>query len=101
VRDRGTISSDGIMFVVATVSEQDGASLAPAEVVLRGVPIAGDEKAFVKRARKVIESSLDRAADEDLHEVDLLQKVLHDDLARFVHEDMRRRPMILPIVVEV
>jgi ribonuclease J len=101
VRDRGTISSDGIMFVVATVAEQDGDSLAPAEVVLRGVPMQGDEAAFVKRARKVIEKSLDRAADEDLHEVEMLQQVLHDDLARFVHEDLGRRPMILPLVVEV
>jgi len=101
MRDRSTLSSDGIMFVVATVSEQEGNSLAPAEVIMRGVPVPGDEEKFVKRARKVVEASLDRAATEELHEVELLEQVLHDDLARFVYDDLRRRPMILPLVIEV
>jgi ribonuclease J len=101
MRDRSTLSRDGIMFVVATVSEQEGDTLAPAEVILRGVPIPGDEEAFVERARKVVEGSLDRAADEGLHDVELLEQVLHDDLARFVYQDLRRRPMILPLVMEV
>jgi ribonuclease J len=65
------------------------------------VPIPGDEEAFVERARKVVEGSLDRAADEGLHDVELLEQVLHDDLARFVYQDLRRRPMILPLVMEV
>jgi len=101
IRDRTTLSSDGIMFVVATVSEQEGDTLAPAEVILRGVPVAGDEEKFVRKARGVVEDSLDRAADKDIHEVELLQQVLHDDLARFVYDELRRRPMILPVVVEV
>jgi ribonuclease J len=101
MRDRSTLSSDGIMFVVATVSEQEGDTLAPAEVILRGVPIPGDEAAFVERARKVVEDSLDRAANEDLHDVELLEQVLHDDLARFVYDDLRRGPMVLPPVIEV
>ena len=45
--------------------------------------------------------SLDRAADDDIHEVELVQKVLHDDLAEFVYKRLKRRPMILPVVVEV
>ncbi len=101
MRDRSTLSSDGIVFVVATVSEQEGNSLAPAEVLMRGVPVPGDEEAFLKRARKVVEASLDRAAAEELHEVELLEQVLHDDLARFIYDDLRRRPMILPLVIEV
>jgi len=48
-----------------------------------------------------IEKSLDRAAEEEIRETDLLQEVLHDDLAAFVYERLRRRPMVLPVVVEV
>ena len=51
--------------------------------------------------REAIEDSLDRAADHDIHDVDLLQKHLHDDLAEFVYKKLSRRPMILPVVVEV
>jgi ribonuclease J len=45
--------------------------------------------------------SLERAAREEIREIDLLQQVLHDDLAAFVYDRLRRRPMVLPVVVEV
>jgi ribonuclease J len=51
--------------------------------------------------RDTVEASLARAASEEIREIDLLQQVLHDDLAEFVYERLRRRPMVLPVVVEV
>jgi ribonuclease J len=49
----------------------------------------------------VVEHSLGRAASEGVTEPVVLQQDLHDDLASFVYERLRRRPMILPVVVEV
>jgi ribonuclease J len=102
LRDRRMLSADGIFVVVATVSEQDGESVAPPEVIFRGVPAQDepDEK-LVEEICEVVEASLDRAAKEEIREIDLLQEVLHDDLASFVYERLRRRPMVLPVVVEV
>jgi ribonuclease J len=51
--------------------------------------------------RDTVDASLARAAQEEIREIDLLQQVLHDDLAEFVYERLRRRPMVLPVVVEV
>ncbi len=101
LRDRRELSVDGLIVVVATVSAQEGDTVSPHEVVLRGVPLAGDHAAFVEAVREEVEKSLDRAADDDIHEPDLVQQVLHEDLARFVYDRLRRRPMILPVVVEV
>jgi len=101
LRDRRAISHDGIMFVAVTVTAQTLDTVSDAEVVLRGIPLAGDEDALIADIRDVIEDALDRAADEELREIDLLQQILHDDLARFVYERLRRRPMILPVVIEV
>ena len=102
LRDRRMLSADGIFVVVATVSEQDGESVAPPEVIFRGVPAQDEpDAALVKEICEVVESSLDRAANEEIREIDLLQEVLHDDLAAFVYERLRRRPMVLPVVVEV
>ena len=42
-----------------------------------------------------------RSAEEEIREIDLLQDHLHDDMAEFVYERLRRRPMMLPVVVEV
>ena len=101
MRDRRQLSADGIVFVVATVGADEGDTLADHEIVLRGVPLAEDETAFVGEMRAAIEKSLDRAADDEIHEVELVQQVLHDDLTRFVFDRLRRRPMIIPVVVEV
>jgi ribonuclease J len=102
LRDRRMLSADGIFIVVATVSEQDGRSVVPPELIFRGVPFMEDaDDRLLDDLRGAVEDSLARAAEEEIHEIDLLQEVLHDDVARFVYERLKRRPMVLPVVVEV
>jgi ribonuclease J len=95
------LSADGIFVVVATISEQDGSSVAEPEVILRGVPFPEEAEALLDDIRECVEKSLARAAEEEIREVDLLQQTLHDDLGKFVYDRLRRRPMVLPVVVEV
>ncbi len=101
LRDRRMLSNDGIFVVVATISEQDGSSVADPEVIFRGVPYPEDAEGLLDDLRDTVERSLARAAKDEIREIDLLQKVLHDDLAELVYERLRRRPMVLPVVVEV
>ncbi len=101
LRDRRMLSADGIFVVVATISEQDGTSVAEPEVIFRGVPYAGEADKLLGQLRDCVETSLDRAAKEEIREIDLLQEILHDDLAAFVYDRIKRRPMVLPVVVEV
>src|SRR3954454_10679631 len=101
LRDRRMLSADGIFIVVATVSEQSGASVAPPEVIFRGVPFLDEADGVVEDIRGAVDGSLSRAAGEGIREIELLQQHLHDELAQFVYERLRRRPMVLPVVVEV
>jgi ribonuclease J len=101
LRDRRMLSADGIFIVVATVSGQDGHSVAPPEIIFRGVPFLDESDGFVDELRKAVDDSLARSAEEEVREIDLLQDHLHDDVAEFVYARLRRRPMILPVVVEV
>ena len=101
LRDRRTLSADGIFIVVATVSAQDGSSVVPPEVLARGVPFLDDDTGFLDDFREAVEDSLDRAADEKITEIEPLQQLLHDDLGTFVYDRLKRRPMVLPVVVEV
>jgi ribonuclease J len=55
----------------------------------------------VEEIREAVERSLERSAKEQIREISLLQDHLHDDVAEFVYERLRRRPMVLPVVVEV
>jgi ribonuclease J len=104
LRDRRMLSGDGIFIVVATVSSDDGAQVAPPEIIFRGVPFLEEAEAgnLVEELRDVVEASLaDASGDDGVREPVLLQQDLHDDIAAFVYERLRRRPMVLPVIVEV
>jgi len=101
LRDRRMLSADGIFIVVATISAQDGTSVAPPEIIFRGVPFMEEADHVVDELREVVEKSLETLADEGVTEPVVLQQDLHDDIASFVYERLRRRPMVLPVVVEV
>jgi ribonuclease J len=101
LRDRRMLSADGIFIVVATVSAQDGRSVAPPEVIFRGVPFLEQADGLLDDIRDAVEESLTRSATEQVREISLLQDHLHDDVAKYVYERLKRRPLVLPVVVEV
>ncbi|MGD0981165.1 MAG: ribonuclease J [Solirubrobacteraceae bacterium] len=101
LRDRRMLSADGIFIVVATISEQSGGSVADPEVIFRGVPFMDEAGGLVDEIKEVVENSLERAVGDGIRELDVLTDTLHDHLAALVYERLRRRPMVLPVVVEV
>ena len=65
------------------------------------MPFLDQADELVEEIRATVDATLERAAEEEIREVDLLQQVLHDDLAKLVYDRLKRRPMVLPVVVEV
>ncbi len=101
LRDRKMLSADGILIVVATISEEDGSSVVAPEVLARGVPFLDEGDGFFDEVREAVEDALDRAADQKITEIDVVEQIIHDDLAGFIYDKRKRRPMVLPVVVEV
>jgi ribonuclease J len=101
LRDRRALSADGVFIVVATISSNDGSQVAPPEIIFRGVPFVDEADGLVTELRDVASDSLADAARHEERETTLVQQDLHDDIAAFVYERLRRRPMILPVIVEV
>lgn len=105
LRDRRMLSNDGVFIVVATVSEQSGESIGDPEVIFRGVPFMDDAAEMVEELKVAVGNSIADLAkkvvnSEGVAEAELREK-LHNDVARFVYERTKRRPMVLPVVVEV
>jgi ribonuclease J len=101
LRDRRMLSADGIFIVVVTIAEQDGSSMADPEVIFRGVPFLDQADELIEEIRSTVEDTVERAAKDKIREVDVVQEMLHDDMAKLVYDRLRRRPMVLPVVVEV
>jgi ribonuclease J len=101
LRDRRALSADGVFIVVATVSSDDGAQVAPPEIIFRGVPFLDEADGLIEELREVVAQSLADAARHEERETALLREDLHDDIAEFVYGRLRRRPMVLPVIVEI
>jgi ribonuclease J len=101
LRDRREISADGIFIVVATISSEDGHVVADPEVLVRGVAAFEDSDPAVDELKDVVEDSLEDAASAGTRELHLIQEDLHDAVAKVIYDKLRRRPMIIPVVVEV
>ncbi|MGA2470819.1 MAG: ribonuclease J [Solirubrobacteraceae bacterium] len=101
LRDRRMLSADGIFIVVATISEQSGGSVADPEVIFRGVPFMDEAGELADEIKDTVEDSLERAHAEGIRDLEVLTETLHDHLAALIYERLRRRPMVLPVVVEV
>jgi ribonuclease J len=101
LRDRREISADGIFIVVVTVSSDDGAIVADPEVIFRGVAFLDEADALVEDLKDMVEDALEDAAAAGTRESDLIQEDLHETIGKFVWQRLRRRPMILPVVIQV
>jgi ribonuclease J len=101
LRDRREISADGIFIVVTTISSDDGSIVADPEVILRGVAFLEQSDSMIEELKDLVEDSLDEAAKAGTRETDLIQEDLHDAIGKFVFQRLKRRPMVLPVVVEV
>jgi ribonuclease J len=98
LRDRRHLSEDGVLIVVVTIGSQNGREITAPEVIARG--FTGSEP-ILDEARDEAERTLAHCLSEDISELKLLQEHIHDAVGRLVAERTGRRPMILPVVLEV
>ena len=103
LRDRRTLSADGVVFVAVTVSFEDSEVAADPEIAFRGVPFRDDEDSdrLLDELADAVEDAVEGAFKSKVREPDLIRKDVHDAVAKLVYKRLKRRPMILPVVVEV
>ena len=99
LRDRRHLAEDGVLIVVVTIGAQDGRRVTTPDVIARG--FAEDGQPLLGEARDEAERTVARCLDGGIVELKLLQEHIHDAVGQLVYERTRRRPMILPVVVEV
>jgi ribonuclease J len=98
LRDRRHLSEDGVLIVVVTIGSQNGREITAPEVIARGFAESGP---LLEEARDEAERTLAHCLSEDISELKLLQEHIHDAVGTLIRERTGRRPMILPVVLEV
>jgi ribonuclease J len=102
LRDRQQLAGDGILIAVVTVGVQDGAALAAPELVARGF-LYDDERQqdILDEATEVLEARLEEMAGEHVTGQRLIKEDIRDTLGDFIYRRTKRRPLIMPVVVEI
>ncbi len=98
LRDRRRLSEHGVLIVVTTVALSDGGEIAPPELIARGF---GEDEELLDELREEAERVVAELSSDGVSEIKLLQEHLHDEIGQLVYDRTRRRPMILPVVIEV
>jgi ribonuclease J len=98
LRDRRRLAEDGVLIVVTTVALSDGGEIAPPELISRGF---GEDVELLAELREEAATVVRRLGADGVTEIKLLQEHVHDALGQVVYDRTRRRPMILPVVIEV
>ena len=98
LRDRRRLSEDGVLIIVTTLAVSDGGEIAPPELIARGF---GENEELLDELRDEADRIAEELAEDGIDEIKLLQEHMHDAIAKLVYSRTRRRPMILPVVIEV
>jgi ribonuclease J len=98
LRDRRRLSEDGVLIVVTTLAASDGGEVAPPELIARGFAESDD---LLEELRAEADRVVRELVSEHATEIKLLQEHIHDAVGQIVYDRTRRRPMVLPVVIEV
>jgi ribonuclease J len=100
MRERQQLSEEGMFIVVARVNAQTGALLGPPDVISRGVVTPQGANGLVEESVEVVNRTLMRTASRNVTDWGELKNAIRRDLAGFLSQRTRKRPLILPLIVE-
>ena len=100
LRDRQHLSEDGIMIVVMTLERHSNVVLAGPDIVSRGFVYVRESEDLMDHAREVVELALDGCLDKGITDWSKIKAAVKDALSDYVWKRTKRRPMILPIIME-
>lgn len=101
LRDRQNLSQNGLFIVVVTLDQYNNMLLAGPDIVSRGFIYMRESEDLIQEAKQVVTISLERCNDRNITDWNRIKNNIRDDLSEFIWKRMKRRPMILPIIMEV
>ncbi|MDW7675494.1 MAG: ribonuclease J [Bacillota bacterium] len=101
LRDRRQLSQDGIFIVVITLNKETGKVVAGPDVISRGFVYVRESEKLMDEAKERVSLSLEQCQEKHLSEWSTIKSNVRDVLGKFLYEKTRRRPMIMPIIMEI
>ena len=99
IRDRQHISEGGIVLPIITINKRTGQVENFPEIVMRGFAI--DDPAMISESRQVVQRTLETSSDEEKADYGVIKEKIRTDLKRYIQKSTSRRPLIMPVILEI
>jgi len=99
IRDRKHLSEDGIVLPIIAINKRTGLLENAPEIVMRGMAVA--EEGLIPEARQVVQRTLDNSSPEEKADYGVIKEKIRNDLKRYIQKSTSRRPLIMPVILEI
>ena len=101
IRDRRHLSEDGFVLPIIAINKHTGKTEGLPEIVTRGFVSLDDSVAMMQEARQVVARTLENSNAEERGDWGVMQEKIRADLKRFISKQTQRRPLIMPVILEL
>lgn len=101
IRDRRHLSEDGIVLPIIAINRHSGRMENLPEIVSRGFALAEDGSEFMQNARQIVARTLEGSNQEEKTDWGVMKEKIRADLKRYIVKETQRRPLIMPVILEV
>ncbi|MGX1828401.1 ribonuclease J [Paenibacillus taichungensis] len=101
LRDRRQLSSDGMLVIVTTLSKTEKHMVTAPEIISRGFVFVKDSEEFMKEIHELVQNKMDELTGSGANQWNVIKRKLKDEIGHYIYAETKRRPMILPIIIEV
>ncbi|MBD7914154.1 ribonuclease J [Clostridium sp. Sa3CUN1] len=101
LRDRKHLSQDGILTVVVTLSKENNSIIAGPDIISRGFVYVRESEGLMDEAKDIVRNVLRECEESNIKDWASLKSKVRDELRTYLYEKTKRKPMILPIIMEI
>ena len=101
LRDRKHLAEDGLVVVVATIDFEGGYIVSGPDIVSRGFVYVKESEDLMKQVKSIAEQSINRILEKDIRDWAQIKGLIRDDLAKYIYRETKRKPMILPMIMDI
>ena len=99
IRDRQHLSEDGILLPIIAINKSNGQVEGLPELVMRGFAV--DDEQVINEARSIVQKTLNTSSTEEKQDYGVMKEKVRNDLKRFIQKSTSRRPLIMPVILEI
>lgn len=101
LRDRKHLSQDGILTVVVTISKETGSVIAGPDIISRGFVYVRESEDLMDEAKEIVKDAMYKCLEKQITDWSSIKSNIKEALRSFLYEKTKRKPMILPIIMEI